>query len=77
MKTKTVGLTYDLKTDYEFRDDDPPDANAEFDHPSTIDVIAKAIESQDFRVKKIGNASSLLHQIKNLDVDIVFNISKG
>ena len=50
---KTVGLTYDLKSDYEFKEGDPPDANAEFEHPSTIEVIAKAIESQGFKVKKI------------------------
>jgi len=74
---KTVGLTYDLKTDYEFKKDDPPDANAEFDHPSTIEVIASAIEACGFKVKKIGNASSLLEKIDKLDVDIVFNISEG
>jgi len=74
---KIVGLTYDLKTDYQFQEGDPPDANAEFDHPSTVDVIAGAIESQGFRVKKIGNANSLLENINNLGVDIVFNISEG
>ena len=25
---KTVGLTYDLKTEYKFKPGDPPDANA-------------------------------------------------
>lgn len=74
---KTVGLTYDLKTDYEFKAGDPPDANAEFDHPLTIGVIAKAIESQGFKTKKIGNVSCLLEKIDNLGVDIVFNISEG
>jgi D-alanine-D-alanine ligase len=74
---KTVGLTYDLKTEYEFKEGDPPDANAEFDHPSTIDVIAKAIESQGYKTKKIGNATSLLGKIDSLKVDIVFNISEG
>lgn len=74
---KTFGLTYDLKTDYEFKEGDPPDANAEFDHPTTIDVIADTIESQGFKVKKIGNAASLLEKINNIDVDIVFNISEG
>ena len=38
---KIIGLTYDLKTDYKFKDNDPPDANAEFDHPLTIDLIAR------------------------------------
>lgn len=74
---KTVGLTYDLKTDYKFKEGDPADANAEFDHPTTIDVIANAIESQGFKVKRIGNASNLLAQLDSLGVDIVFNISEG
>lgn len=74
---KIVGLTYDLKTDYAFKIGDPPDANAEFDHPSTIGVIAKAIESGGFKVKKIGNVVSLLEKIDSLGVDIVFNISEG
>jgi D-alanine-D-alanine ligase len=72
-----VGLTYDLKTDYEIKAGDPPDINAEFDHPDTIKVIAKAIESSGFQVKKIGNVSRLLENLDNLAVDIVFNISEG
>lgn len=74
---KTVGLTYDLKTDYEFKKNDPPDANAEFDHPSTINIIASAIKSQGFKVKKIGNVDLLMENLDKLDVDIVFNISEG
>jgi D-alanine-D-alanine ligase len=77
MSIKTVGLTFDLKTDYQFREGDPPDANAEFDHPSTVDVIADGIAANGFRVKKIGNAANLLAQLDNLGVDIVFNISEG
>ena len=74
---KTVGLTYDLKTDYKFKEGDPLDANAEFDHPTTIDVIGKAIAANGFKVKKIGNAVDLLEKMDNLGVDIVFNISEG
>ncbi len=74
---KTVGLTYDLKTDYQFKENDPPDANAEFDHFSTVDVISNAIEANGFNVKRIGNVSRLLEQLGSLDVDIVFNISEG
>ena len=74
---KTVGLTFDLKTDYKFKEGDPLDANAEFDHPTTIDVIADAIASNGFKVKKIGNAANLLEKIDHLGVDIVFNISEG
>ncbi len=60
---KTVGLTYDLKTDYKFKEGDPLDANAEFDSSSTIDVIADAIAANGFKVKKIGNANNLLEKI--------------
>ncbi|RKY32188.1 MAG: hypothetical protein DRP74_03260 [Candidatus Omnitrophota bacterium] len=74
---KKVGLTYDSKADYIFKEGDPPDANAEFDHPLTVDFIAGAIESQGFKVEKIGNGRQLLDKIKDLDVDIVFNISEG
>ena len=74
---KKVGLAYDLKTDYRFKAGDPPDANAEFDNPSTIDVVTAAIESQGFEVKRIGNAEKVLEAIDSLDVDIVFNISEG
>ena len=72
-----VGLTYDLKSDYQPKDGDPPDANAEFDHPDTIKVIARAIESNGFSVKRIGNVSNLLDSFDKLNVDIVFNISEG
>ena len=63
---KTVGLTYDLKTDYEFRAGDPPDANAEFDHPLTIGVIEDAIKASGYKVKRIGNVSSLLEKLNHL-----------
>ncbi len=72
-----VGLTYDLKTDYKFKKGDPPDANAEFDHPSTISVIEKAILTHGVRVKRIGNVANLIENLSSLDVDIVFNISEG
>ncbi|MCX5695939.1 MAG: ATP-grasp domain-containing protein [Candidatus Omnitrophica bacterium] len=74
---KIVGLTYDLRTDYQFKEGDPLDANAEFDHPSTIDVIADAIAANGFKVERIGNAGNLLDKISSLKVDIVFNISEG
>jgi len=74
---KIVGLTYDVKPDYVFKKGDPEDANAEFDHPDTIEVIKDAIESGGHKVLKIGNVRRLLKRLKNLDVDIVFNIAEG
>ncbi|HBU08893.1 MAG: hypothetical protein A2321_04480 [Omnitrophica WOR_2 bacterium RIFOXYB2_FULL_45_11] len=74
---KTIGLAYDLKTEYIFKDSDPPDANAEFDHPLTIDLISKAIESLGHKIVRIGNVENLLKKMGSLKVDIVFNISEG
>lgn len=74
---KRVGFTYDLRTDYIFKPDDPPDINAEFDHPTTIEVITKAIESGGHTVVKIGNVNDLLENLDNLAVDIVFNLCEG
>ncbi|MFH1867747.1 MAG: ATP-grasp domain-containing protein [Candidatus Omnitrophota bacterium] len=74
---KIVGLTYDLRTDYIFKPGDPPDVNAEFDHPGTVDVIADAIESGGHTIVKIGNINNVLEDLDNLKVDIVFNICEG
>jgi D-alanine-D-alanine ligase len=75
---KIIGLTYDLKEDWVFHDDDPPDANAELDRPETIERIKTAFEKGGHKVKKIGNVQKLLAQIdKRLGVDIVFNICEG
>ncbi|MDD5423693.1 MAG: ATP-grasp domain-containing protein [Candidatus Omnitrophica bacterium] len=76
-RPKIVGLTYDVKPDYVRKKGDPEDANAEFDHPDTIEVIKDAIESGGHKVVKIGNVRNLLRRIKSLDVDIVFNIAEG
>jgi D-alanine-D-alanine ligase len=72
-----VGLTYDLRSDYKLNKNDPPDAYAEFDHPGTINEIARAFKSAGHQVKKIGNVESVLESMNTLDVDIVFNISEG
>lgn len=74
---KIVGLTYDLKTDRTASPEDPVDINAELDSMETVEVIGRAFESGGHQVKKIGNVRNLLAQIKDLDVDIVFNICEG
>ncbi|MFC1592531.1 ATP-grasp domain-containing protein [Candidatus Omnitrophota bacterium] len=74
---KVIGLTYDLKTDYQPKKNEPPDLNAEFDHPLTVDLIVRTLESLGHQVKRIGNVFSLLGNLNNLGVDIVFNISEG
>ncbi|MDZ4243341.1 MAG: D-alanine--D-alanine ligase, partial [Candidatus Omnitrophota bacterium] len=74
---KIIGITYDLKSDWQFSPDDPPDANAELDTGETLDFVCQAIEAGGHRVKRIGNARNLLAQIGDLGVDLVFNICEG
>jgi D-alanine-D-alanine ligase len=72
-----VGLTYDLKSDWALNSEDPQDANAELDKPETIESICAALEWGGHQVRRIGNVNKLFDQIKDLDVDIVFNIAEG
>ena len=73
-----VGLTYNVKTEYTFQPGDPPDANAEFDHPDTIGVIEDAIKAGGHDVVRIGNARQLLERIDLVkSTQIVFNIAEG
>ncbi len=74
---RTIGLTYNLKTDYVFTTGDPQDANAEWDHPDTVALIERAIQSGGHRVVRIGNAMQLLETWEQVRADLVFNISEG
>ena len=78
MKPKRVGLTYDVKSQYQPKDTDSVDIVAEFDQDSTIEHICRAIESAGHKVIKIGSAQNLLVNLDILnEVDIVFNIAEG
>ncbi len=70
-------MTFDLKTEYVFRSGDPLDANAEFDHPSTVQVICDALTTLGHQVVRIGNVDQLLKVLDHLSVDLVFNIAEG
>lgn len=72
-----IGLTYDSKEQCPVEEGQPVDFNAELDPQDTINDIVMALESGGHSVKKIGNFESLLSQIRDIGVDIVFNISEG
>jgi D-alanine-D-alanine ligase len=76
----TIGITYDLKSDWQKSEDDPIDAAAELDGQKTIECLKTAFESAGHKVILIGGARPLISRItKNggLKVDVVFNISEG
>lgn len=73
-----VGLTFDLKSDYVFREGEPPDANAEFDKEETISELEEAIKAGGHEVVRLGNAQALLARREELKrLDILFNIAEG
>ena len=72
-----VGLTYNTKSEFVLKPDDPPDLNAEFDSDETIGSIEQALKHGGHEVIRIGNARALLRRIPDLKVDIVFNIAEG
>jgi len=76
---KIVGLTYDLKSEWQGSSDDPIDAAAELDGHKTIECLKTALESAGHKVVLIGGARQLITRMTNNDlkVDIVFNISEG
>ncbi len=76
---KIVGITYDLKSDWQTSQDDPIDAAAELDGQKTIECMKTALESAGHKVVLIGGARQLIdrHTRNDLKLDIVFNISEG
>jgi len=76
---KIVGITYDLKSDWQGSSTDPIDASAELDGHKTIESLKAALESAGHKVDLIGGACQLIDRVKsgNLKVDIVLNISEG
>jgi D-alanine-D-alanine ligase len=77
MKKLAIGLTYDLKTDYIPDVDDPKDVSAEFDPPRVVEILEEALKTLGHEVIRIGNARQVLDNIKDIKVDIVFNIAEG
>ena len=77
--SKIVGITYDLKSDWQGSHDDPIDAAAELDGHKTIECLKTALESAGHKVVLIGGARQLIDRVSggSLKVDIVLNISEG
>lgn len=74
---KIIGLTYDLKTDWQAQANDPVDAAAELDSFVTVEALKAALESAGHDVRLIGNAKNLLKILPDLSVDLIFNIAEG
>lgn len=72
-----IGLTFNLGTDYQVKEDDPEDVVAEFDTPVTIEGLKGAIEAAGHEAVLIGDGLKLFEFLHRDRVDLVFNIAEG
>ena len=61
---KIIGITYDLKSDWQGSEDDPVDAAAELDGHKTIECLKTALESAGHKVVLIGGARQLIERVR-------------
>ena len=73
-----VGLIYDVFSDYTWADNDPPDADAEFEPPETVDVLAEALLQCGVAPVRIGSARTLQKQLcAGVTLDAALTIAEG
>lgn len=72
-----VGITYNLRKDFSFKEDQPIDVLEEFDAEETIDAIRDVLEGDGHQVIKLGGDTGLIDRLKQTPIDIVFNIAEG
>lgn len=72
-----VGLVYDVFADYRWSDNDPPDADAEFEPNETVDALEAAVTRLGYTSLRIGNSERLRQLLDTIRVDVVINIAEG
>ncbi len=73
-----IGLVYDTFDTYPWRDDEPPDADAEYEPEETVDTLADAVRHLGHTPVRIGTASDLRAALDaGLDVEAAINISES
>ena len=69
--SKIIGITYDLKSDWQASEDDPIDAAADLDGHKTIECLKAASESAGHKVVLItGGAFQLINRLNNDDLKV-------
>jgi len=72
-----VGIAYNLKKDFPYREDQPIDFLEEFDSEETVDAIRGVLEKDGHEVMKLGGDTGLIDRLRKTSIDIVFNIAEG
>ena len=73
----TIGLTYDLRSDY-LKEGYSEEETAEFDRESTIEAIEQTLKDLGYQTDRIGHVRHLIERLLKGDRwDMVFNICEG
>ena len=80
MRRLAIGLVYDLKSSWQPRPDDPPDADAEFEPEATVEALEGAIRRLGHAPVRLGSPHELLARAAGsepLRLDAALNIAEG
>ena len=73
-----VGLIYDVFGSYPWRENDPPDADAEYEPEETVETLEKVVRHIGHTPVRVGPAEELRRQLcEGLELDAAINISEG
>ncbi len=73
-----IGLIYDTFDAYPWTEDDPPDADAEYEPMETVDTLANTVRHMGHTPVRVGTAFDLREQLdEGLDLDAALNIAEG
>jgi D-alanine-D-alanine ligase len=73
-----IGLVYDTFDAYPWADDDPPDADAEYEPEETVTVLKDTVEYMGHTPVRVGTAFDLREQLDDgLSLDAAINIAEG
>jgi len=72
-----VAFAFNQKNEKETSSEEPPDEQAEFDAPETINAIRSALKSLGHEVVMIDADEDAFQKLRKSGADIVFNIAEG
>jgi D-alanine-D-alanine ligase len=73
-----IGLIYDTFDAYPWTDDDPPDADAEYEPEETVETLVETVQYMDHTPVRVGTAFDLREQLDaGLALDAAINIAEG
>jgi len=73
-----IGLIYDTFDAYPWTDDDPPDADAEYEPEATVEVLEAAVDHMGHTPVRVGTAFDLREWLDDgLVLDAAINVAEG